>query len=382
GLTYLMNATRVLTAAWVDAGERPAVLSAIAKAYLTEGMRDVVNDAMDIRAGAAIMRGPRNILARAYQAVPIGITVEGANILTRSMIIYGQGAIRCHPYAQAEMRAVAEDDLAGFDRALWGHVGFVASNAVRALLLGLSDGRLARAPVGGPAGRRFASLTRWSAAFALVSDAAMGTLGGELKRREKITGRLADALAWLYLASASLKRFADDGFLERDRPFALWACAHAEHRIERALRGVLDNLPARPVAWLLRPLVFPLGATRDGPDDACGAEVASCLLDEPEARLALTRDIYVPPQDEPGLGRLEVALVKARGALAVEARLRSAVRRGRLDHAPGERLADLALEAGVIDADERKQLHEADEARDEAIQVDAFPPEEFRRLRH
>jgi acyl-CoA dehydrogenase len=381
GRTYLMNATRVLTAAWVDAGERPAVLSAIAKAWLTEGMRDVVNDAMDIRAGAAIMRGPRNILARAYQAAPIGITVEGANILTRSMIIYGQGAIRCHPYAQKEMRAVAEKDLEAFDDALWGHVGFVASNAVRALLLGLTEGRLARAPLPGPAGRRFTSLTRWSAAFALVSDAAMGTLGGELKRREKITGRLADALAWMYLASAALKRFADEGCRERDLPFVLWGCAHAEQQIERALRGVLDNLPARPVAWLLRPLVFPLGARRRGPDDALGAEVASRLLDEPEARLALTRDMYVPPIEEPGLGRLEGALAKARDALEIESRLRRAVRAGQLDHAPGERLADLALEAGVIDADEHKRLHAADEARDEAIQVDAFPQEAFRRLR-
>jgi len=380
GLTYAMNATRVLTAAWVDAGERPAVLSAIAKAYLTEAMRDVVNDAMDIRAGAAIMRGPRNILARAHQAAPIGITVEGANILTRSMIIYGQGAIRCHPYAQAEMRAAAEGDLAGFDRAFWGHVGFVASNAVRALLLGLSGARLARAPMPGPAGRHFARLTRWSAAFALVSDAAMGTLGGELKRREKVTGRLADALAWQYLASATLKRFADDGRPQRDLPFVLWACEHAEQRIECALRGVLDNLPARAAAWALGPLVFPLGGGQRGPDDALGAAVASRLLDEPEARLALTRDIYVPPPEEPGLGRLEAALVKARGALAIEARLRAAVRSGRLDRAPGERLADLALEAGVIDAAEHKQLHDADEARDEAIQVDAFPPEHFRRL--
>jgi acyl-CoA dehydrogenase len=381
GLTYLMNAARVLTAGWVDDGQRPAVLSAIVKAYLTEGMRAVVNDAMDVRAGAAIMRGPRNILARAYQSVPIGITVEGANILTRSMIIYGQGAIRCHPYAQAEMRAAAANDLEAFDRALWGHVGFVASNAVRALLLGLSEGRLARAPLPGAIGRRFARLTRWSAAFALVSDAAMGTLGGELKRRERITGRLADALAWQYLAAAALKRFAGEQRPERDLPFALWACARAEQRIERALRGVLDNLPARPVAWLLRPLVFPLGARRHGPDDTQSAAVASRLLDEPEARLALTRDIYVPPPEEHGLGRLEAALVKARGALAIEARIRAAVRAGRLDHAPGDRLADLALEAGIIDAEERKQIHEADEARSEVIQVDAFAPEVFRRLR-
>jgi acyl-CoA dehydrogenase len=382
GLTYLMSATRTLTAAWVDAGERPAVLSAIAKAYLTESMRSVVNDAMDIRAGAAIMRGPRNILARAYLAAPIGITVEGANILTRSMIIYGQGAIRCHPFAQQEMQAAAADDLAGFDRAFWGHVGFVASNAVRALLLGVSGGRLARPPLPGPAGLCFGRLTRWSAAFALVSDAAMATLGGELKRREKITGRLADALAWMYLSSAALKRFADDGQPDRDLPFVRWSCAHAEREIEHALRGVLDHLPARAAAWALRPLVFPLGVSGRGPDDALGAAVAGQLLDDPEARLALTRDIYVPPIEEPGLGRLDAALLKARAALEIESRIRRAVREGRIDHAPGERLADLALEAGMIDSDEHKCLHDADEARAEAIAVDAFPPEHFATLRH
>jgi acyl-CoA dehydrogenase len=381
GLTYVMDAARTLTTGFVDAGERPAVLSAIVKTYLTEGMRQVVNDAMDVRAGAAIMRGPRNFLARAYQAVPIGITVEGANILTRSMIIYGQGAIRCHPYAQTEIQAAADGDLAAFDRAFWGHVGFVASNVVRSVLLGLSDGRLSRAPLPGPAGRALQRLTRWSTAFALVSDAAMGTLGGTLKRREKITGRLADALAWMYLASSAVKRFADEGRRESDLPFVCWACEHAFARIETALDGVLRNLPARPAAWALRPLVLPLGAHLGGPSDALGAEVARLLLDDPDTRQRLTRDVYVPAPDEPGLGRLESALEKARAALAIEVRIRAAVRAGRLDHAPGERLADLALEAGVIDAEERKRLHHADEARDEVIQVDAFPPEAFGKLR-
>src|SRR5690606_11010887 len=229
--TYLMDAARILTTGFVDAGQRPAVLSAIVKAYLTEGMRLVVNDAMDVRAGAAIMRGPSNILARAHQAVPIGITVEGANILTRSMIIYGQGAIRCHPWAQKEIDAVAAGDLAAFDRALWGHVGFVASNAVRALLLGATGGRLARVPLGGAAGDALRRLSRWSAAFALVSDAAMGTLGAQLKRREKITGRLADALAWMYLGAAAVKRFVDDGRPEAELPFVRWAIEQAELEI-------------------------------------------------------------------------------------------------------------------------------------------------------
>jgi acyl-CoA dehydrogenase len=381
GLTYLMDAARVLIAGAVDAGEKPAVLSAVAKAYLTEGLRAVVRDAMDVRAGAAICRGPRNILARAHMAVPIGITVEGSNILTRSMIIYGQGAIRCHPFALEEIEAVAAGDLARFDRAFFGHVNFVFANAARAFVLGLSGGRSERPPVAGAAAPWFGRLTRMSAAFALVSDACMATLGGQLKRREKITGRLADVLAWLYLASATLKRFCDAGQPGRERPFLEWACAHALHQCQEALGGVLDNLPNRPAAWALRPLVFPLGRRLRPPGDRLGSAVARALLDDPEARDVVTRDIYRPPAEEPGLGRLEAALAKAVAALAVERKIRDAVRAGSLDHAPGDVLADRALEAGLISADERKHIHDADEAREEAIQVDAFTPDEYAGLR-
>jgi acyl-CoA dehydrogenase len=381
GLTYVMDAARVLTAGAVDAGEKPAVLSAIVKAYLTDGMREVVKDAMDIRAGAAIVRGPRNVLARAHMAAPIGITVEGSNILTRSMIIYGQGAIRCHPYAWKEIQSVGARDLAGFDRAFFGHVGFVFSTAARALLLALTRGRLVRAPVGGPLRREFGRFSRMSAAFALVSDAAMGTLGGALKRREKITGRLADALAWLYLGSAALKRFHDEGQTGRDLPFARWACVRALTEIEQALVGVLDNLPSRLGAAVLRVLVFPRGARRRGPDDALGGEVARALLEDRAALRHLTRAIFIPPPEEPGLGRLEAALEKAVAALRVEAKIRAAVRSGRLERAPGDVLADRALEAGIITDAERKQIHDADEARDEVIQVDAFEPDAFRALR-
>jgi acyl-CoA dehydrogenase len=259
GWTYLMSAARILTAGAVDAGERPAVVSAIAKCYLTEGMRAVLSDAMDIRAGAGICRGPRNMLARAYVAAPIAITVEGANILTRSMIIYGQGAIRCHPYVREEIRALAAGDLAWFDRAVVGHLGFVVANAARAFLLGLTGARLARPQVPGPLAPHLRRLSRMSAAFALVSDAAMITLGGHLKRREKLSGRLADALAWLYLASASVKRFWDEGQPERDRPVLDWVCRHALYQIQSALGGLLDNLPNRLAARVLRWIVFPLG---------------------------------------------------------------------------------------------------------------------------
>ncbi|MCH7823900.1 MAG: DUF1974 domain-containing protein, partial [Acidobacteria bacterium] len=381
GMTYLMNAARTLTAGAVDAGERPAVLSAIVKAYLTEGMRQVLIDAMDIRAGAAVCRGPRNILARAYQAVPIAITVEGANILTRSMIIYGQGAIRSHAYAQEEIEAVAENDLARFDRAFFGHVGSVFRNATRALLLGLTNGRIMKPPADGEVKHLFGQFSRMSAAFAIVSDTAMATLGGQLKRREKISGRLADALAWMYLGSATLKRYIDDGQRDCDLPHVRWGCAHALYQIQTALVGTLDNLPNRLAAWALRPFVFPLGARLRPPSDKLGAAVARELLEDRDARLCLTPDIYVPPPDEPGLGRLEAALDKAVEALAVETKIRDAIRAGRLDKAPGDVLLEQALEAGIISEEEHNKVLDADEIRDEVIQVDAFDPEEFLALR-
>ncbi|MCH8254078.1 MAG: acyl-CoA dehydrogenase [Gemmatimonadetes bacterium] len=381
GLTYLMNAARTMTAGSVDAGESPAVPSAIVKAYLTECMRVVISNAMDIRAGAAICRGPRNVLATAYQAVPIGITVEGANILTRSMIIYGQGAMRCHPFVQDEIRAVAEGDIATFDRAFFGHVGHVFANAARSFLLGVTNGRLVRPPVRGRGKLLFGKFTRMSAAFALISDVAMGTLGGRLKRREKITGRLADALAWMYLGSATLKRFVDEGQQARDFCFVQYACTDALYRVQMALAGVLENLPNRFAAWAVRPIVFPLGARYKVPNDRLGGLVARGLLEDREARLHLTTDIYIPPADEPGLGRLEHALDHAVAALKVETKIRDAVRAGLLDRAPGDVLLEQALADGVITREERQQVLDADEVRDEVIQVDSFSPEAFQALR-
>ena len=377
GLAYLMNAARILTAGAVDAGEKPSVLSAAVKAYLTEGMRQAMSDAMDIRAGAAICRGPRNILTHAYQAVPVGITVGGANILTRSMIIYGQGAICCHPFVQKELRAVAEGDLSGFDRAFFGHVGHVARNAVRAFLLAFTGSRLAGAPGGAVAGRYFQQLSRMSATLALVSDVAMGTLGGMLKRREKISGRLADALAWMYLGSAALKRFVDQGRPEQDLPFVRYACDLALHHVQTAIVGVLDNLPNRFAAALLYPVVFPLGARYRPPSDRVGAQVARGLLEDRAARLSLTSGIYIPPPDEPGLGRLEATLDRAVEALGVETQIRDAVRAGTLDRAPGDELLENALAAGVITPEQRQVVLDADEIRNEVIKVDAFDPQTF-----
>jgi acyl-CoA dehydrogenase len=307
----------------------------------------------------------------------VGITVEGANILTRSMIVYGQGAIRCHPYLYQVVTAAGSGDLAAFDRALAGHVWHIVSTAVRATWHGATRGLFAGRPAGSAMAAAYAGFSRMSAAFALVSEAALLTLGATLKRREKISGRLADALAWLYLGSCALKRFQQDGEPPRDLPFVRFACAHATFEIQQALLGVLDNLPARPAAWLIRVLVLPPWSRVRPPDDRLGAAVARGLLEDRETRVALTGDIYVPPPDELGLGRLEAALREAVAAHAVETRIRDAVRAGRLDKAPGDMLLDAALAAGVISAADYEQVRHAHAVRDEVIQVDAFPPEVF-----
>jgi len=380
GLTYLMTATRDLTCGALDAGEKPAVIGNIAKAYLTDSMRQVVADAMDIRAGSAIQRGPRNALARAWDAVPIGITVEGANILTRSMIVYGQGAIRCHPFVQKEIDAVAKDDLAAFDRAIFGHANLFVTRAVRAKLLAWTGSRLAATPRAEDTRRYYQHLSRFSAAFAILSDTAMGVLGGSLKRREKISGRLADALAYLYLASCALKRYHDEAKTRPNHALARWSVELCLYRIQEALLGVLDNLPVRWIGTLMKLAIFPLGARFRPPSDRLGAEVARDILEDRDARRTLTADVFVPPANEPGLGALEAALDKAVRAIPIETKLRDAVRAGTLDRAPGYMLDDLGVAAGVISGAEYDTLNEARDARDEVIAVDAFEPDVYRTL--
>ncbi|HRQ64274.1 MAG TPA: acyl-CoA dehydrogenase [Xanthomonadaceae bacterium] len=382
GMTYLMTAAQNLTCAALDLGEKPSVISAIVKCYLTEGMRDVVKDAMDIRAGAAIQRGPRNILARAWEAAPIGITVEGANILTRSMIIYGQGAIRCHPFVQREIRAIAEGDLKAFDKAIWGHINHVVTCTTRAKLLAFTGSRLAGVPdlADAPMTRALQHLSRFSAAFAVVSDVAMGVLGGSLKRREKISGRLADALGWMYLASAAVRRYHDEPKTQSTYVFAQWSVYTALYRVQEALLGVMENFPVRWIGTLLKLAVFPFGARFRPPGDRLGGRVAREILEDREARRALTTGIFVPPSDEPGLGRLEAALEKAMDALPIETKLRDLVRAGELDRAPGHMLDDMALAAGLITQEEYDRLNEARDCRLEVIQVDAFDFDAYRNI--
>ncbi len=383
GKTYLMDAARRLTCGAVDAGERPSVLSAVAKRYLTQSMREVVDDAFDIQAGAAIIRGPRNVMGRAYQGVPIAITVEGANILIRSLMIFGQGAIRCHPFVHDEMEAAVAGDAARFDTAFFGHIGFVARNGMRSFVLALTRAALAQIPanVSKEEAVEYRRLTRLSAAFALVSDVTMGTLGGALKRKEALSGRLADAISWLYLGSAALKRYHDEGRPTWAGPYRAWALAYACHEIEKALLEVIQNLPNRPAAWGLRLMAFPFGASYRPPADRLSLKVGAGLLNDGEARRALSADIHIPNPDEPGLGRMEAALAAVMAAAEDRKSVIAAVRRGDLAKASEDALADAALKAGIVDAQAHARLKAAAEARDDIIQVDSFDPQVYMKQR-
>jgi len=376
GLTYQMDAARVLTCGFVDQGERPAVLSAIVKYNLTERMRRVLNDAMDVLGGSGISLGPRNLLARPYQAAPIGITVEGANILTRSMIVFGQGAIRSHPYVLKEMQAVADPDreegVRRFDQAFFGHFGFTVSTVARAFWLGLTNGRLLAVP-GGSSRRLFQVASRLSASFVLVADMSMIIVGSALKRKEKLSGRLADILSNLYLLSAVLRQFEERGRPADEEPLLEWACAESFRAIQEAFIGIFRNFPNRPVAWVLRLLTFPLGFGFSGPSDRLGHLAAGLLLAPSQARDRLTAGMFVPSgMDEP-LGRLEDAVVKVIRAEPVEKRVRDAVRAGRLTAGSEERQLEEGLTAGIITAAEAEIVRQATAARREVIRVDDFP---------
>ncbi len=383
GETYLMEAARRMTCLAVDQGEKPAVASAIVKYQLTERMRRVINDAMDIQGGSAICLGRQNIIGRVYQSIPISITVEGANILTRTLITFGQGAVRCHPFVLAEMKAVRDKDhdkaLVDFDQAIWGHVGLVIANVARAFWLGLTGGHGQRLPVAvGQQGTRryYQQLTRMSVAFSLLADTAMLTLGAQLKRREKISGRLADILANLYLASAALKRFSDEGQEAVDRPLLQWTQERALVDIQEAIFGLLDNLPNTLLATIVRRLIFPYGRVYRQPSDELQAAMVAILLQPTAARQRLTEGIYISDDSEQdALARIDKALVLTAELADVEKSLQEAHRQGLLQASAGSEQVTEALAAGFLSEQQAEALHLAAALRRQVIEVDHFPHE-------
>lgn len=379
GLTYLMEAARVWTCGAVDSGHRPSVLSAISKYNQTELLRALVQDGMDILGGSAICRGPRNLLANGHIGAPIGITVEGANILTRTLIIFGQGALRGHPYALSEVHALEAGDGKALRRTLFKHARFFLGNLLRAALLGATRGRLARSPVPGPTSRYWQRIAWASARFAVLTDLAMMSLGSRLKMRQKLTGRLADVLSWLYLALCALRRFEAEGGREEDLPLVRWSVEHALSRMQTAFEGIYRNFegPAAPLlrsfgAWWCR--TNPVG---QAPSDKLGARVAAVLRRPGEQRDRLTSGLFIPSDPRQALGLLEHAFALVTEAAPILDRIAKASRAGQLPSGPPEPLLDAALAAGLIQKDEAEKVREAASAREDAVRVDSFPLEEY-----
>ncbi len=377
GNLYLMDAARTMTAGAIDLGEKPSVISAIVKYHLTERGRQVMNDAMDVHGGKGICMGPSNYLGRAYQQIPIAITVEGANILTRSMIIFGQGAIRGHPYVLKEMEATHETDdakaLKDFDAAFFGHVAFTISNKARASWMGLTCARLVAAPGDRHTRQYYRDLTRLSSAFAWASDVSMFVLGGSLKFRERLSARLGDILSQLYLASCVLKRYEDDGRPQDDLPFMHWAMQDALYRAQEAFYGLFENLPHRLVAWGLRVSIFPWGRVFDAPADKLGSQVVGLLMTPGPARDRLTQGMCIPADENDPVTVVDAALIAVIAAEPVEAKLRAAKRAGTISGEFADMVAADAIAKGVITQAEAETLARAKALRRRAIMVDDFP---------
>lgn len=382
GHAYAISALSQATAAAVARGENPAVPSTISKYHCTEMGRMVAKDVMDIVGGKGIILGPRNFAGRAWQASPIAITVEGANIMTRSLMIFGQGAILCHPWVMKEMKAVQIADpaerLDAFDAALFGHIGYAISNAVRSFWFAITGARFGAAPGDDYIRRYFRKLNRYSANLALMADTSMLLLGGKLKFKESLSGRLGDVLSQLYIISSMLKRYEDEGRQASDQPLLAWAVHDAVNKIETALSTALRNFPVRPVAWLLWPIIFPLGRRAQAPSDRLGHKVASILMTPNDARDRLAAGVFTTPTElNPG-GRIVSYLPKFVLAEPVERKFQKALKNSHIEALEfDDQLAEGVREGWITD-EEAAQLKELRGLTLDTITVDDFDPEELR----
>jgi acyl-CoA dehydrogenase len=381
-LTYTMDAARSVTAAAIDSGEKPSVPSAMLKYHVTEMGRQVANDAMDVHGGKGIMLGPRNYLARGYQIVPVAITVEGANLLTRNLIIFGQGALRCHPFVLREMNAARNPDrVAGvddFDRALFAHIGFTISNAARSLIMALTHARFTRAPVQGGTARYYQHVMRFSASFAFAVDVAMLALGGYLKKKEGLSARLGDVLSSMYLASMVLKHHENQGRQLEDLPIVEWACRNLLYQAQEQLHGFLRNFPNRLLAGLMRALIFPRGRVYSAPHDRLGREVAALVTAPTQARERLGQLVYRTLEPHNPMGLLQEALQLAVQLEPLEKRIRvEGVNTGRITALDFPARIQQALAAGIVSETEAAALRDYDRKVMDIINVDDFEPQEL-----
>jgi len=378
GHAYIIDSSLTMAAAAIDHGAKPSVAGAILKYHTTELARQIANDAMDIHGGKGICLGPNNYLGRGYQSSPIGITVEGANILTRSLIIFGQGAIRCHPYVFKEMESARNNDLVEFDKAFFGHMGFILANLTKSLLFAWTDARFTKAPTS--SARHYYQLVhKYSANLAFLADFSMAILGSKLKRKEKLSARLGDMLSSLYLTSAVLKRFYEDAEPEADLALVEWCCQQLLHECETAMHGVIVNFP---VAWarvVLHIILKPLGIQRYKPNDDLGRKLARMLTEPNETRSRLTRLVYKEPDEICPVGRMEEAFLKICAVEELEKKLLKSVKERGLKSLRLTGLIDEAVQLGILTAEEGQQLQEAEAARQSVIKVDDFADDELRR---
>ena len=382
GLTYTMDAARSVTAGAIDGGEKPSVPSAMLKYHVTEMGRQVASDAMDVHGGKGICLGPRNYLARGYEAVPVAITVEGANLLTRSLIIFGQGAVRCHPFVLREMTAARNPDRAKgvdeFDKALFGHIGFTISNAVRSLIMALTHARFTAAPVEGPTARYYQHIVRFSASFAFAVDVALLTLGGYLKKKENLSARLGDVLSCMYLASMVLKHHENQGRPAQDLPIVEWACRNLLYHAQEQMHGFLRNFPNRFLAGVMRAMIFTRGRAYSAPGDRLGRTVAQLVTTPTDSRERLCEYIYWRLEPTNPLGLLQEALLLADAAEPIEKRIRvDGVKTGKVTalDLPGQ--IQQALAAGIVSETEAAALREYDRKCMHLIHVDDFEQHEL-----
>jgi Acyl-CoA dehydrogenases len=382
GHAYAISALSQATAAAVARGENPAVPSTISKYHCTEMGRIVAKDMMDVIGGKGIILGPRNFAGRSWQASPIAITVEGANIMTRSLMIFGQGAILCHPWVMKEMKAAMLADpkqrINQFDGALFGHIGFAISSAVRSFWFGLTGSRFGAAPGDDYTRRYFRKLNRYSANLALFADVSMLLLGGKLKFKESLSGRLGDVLSQLYIVSSMLKRYEDEGRPVGDQPLLAWAVHDSVNKIETALSTALRNFPVRPMAWLLWPLIFPLGRRAQAPSDRLGHKVASLLMTPSDARDRLATGVFTTPTPLNPAGRIVSYLPKFVVAEPVERKFQKALKNSDIEALEfDDQLAEGVREGWITD-EEAAQLKELRALTLDTITVDDFDTEELR----
>jgi acyl-CoA dehydrogenase len=380
--TYIMDAARSVTAGAIDGGEKPSVPSAMLKYHVTEFGRMVANDAMDVHGGKGICLGPKNYLGRNYQIVPVAITVEGANILTRSLIIFGQGAVRCHPWVLKEMNAARNPDrekgVLEFDAALFGHIGYALSNAARSTVMAMTFARFTRVPVSGPTRRYFQHINRYSASFSFAADVAMLALGGYLKKKETLSARLGDVLSMMYLASMVLKHHANQGSPKADLPLIDWACRSLLYQAQEQLHQFLRNFPNRPLAALMRFVIFPRGLTYFPPSDRSGREIANLVMTPGEARERLCAPLYNTLAPDNPLGLLQEVLVLAEAAEALEKRVRvEGIKTGKISSLdlPGQ--IRQAQQLGILSAGEAETLSRYDAKVMDLLNVDDFSPEDI-----